>query len=350
MNAVLKFPFYAKAALLLVGFYVLIDILIIGQDIILPILYASIIAVLISPLVNFLIRKKINRSLSILSVLSIALVVLVGLIVLVSSQASRLIDAFPQLVDKFQHLLEQSVAWTADYFNISVKNINGWLATAKVELLSKTNMAIGLTVTTMGGVLATAFLTPVYIFMIQYYQPHLVSFIHKLFGASNDNKVSEILSETKSIIQSYLVGLFAEFVIVAILNSIGFFVLGMDYAIVLGIIGALLNVIPYLGGIIAVVLFMIIALVTKSPVYMIYVLALHLFIQLVDNNYIVPKIVGSKVKLNPLFSLIAVILGGALWGIPGMFLSIPITAILKLIFDRIHSLKPWGFLLGEGTN
>jgi predicted PurR-regulated permease PerM len=126
-------------------------------------------------------------------------------------------------------------------------------------------------------------------------------------------------------------------------------ILGIEYAILLGIVGAFLNVIPYLGGIIGVVLFMIIALVTKSSEYVFYVIILYSVIQLIDNNYIVPKIVGSKVKLNALFSIIAVIVGAAIWGIPGMFLSIPLLAIVKLIFDRVDSLNSWGFLLGDTT-
>jgi predicted PurR-regulated permease PerM len=91
---------------------------------------------------------------------------------------------------------------------------------------------------------------------------------------------------------------------------------------------------------------MLVVLVTKEPVYVIYVLALYSFIQFIDNNYLVPKIVGSKVKLNALVSLMGVILGAALWGIPGMFLSIPLIAVMKVIFDKIEALKPWGYLLG----
>jgi predicted PurR-regulated permease PerM len=153
--------------------------------------------------------------------------------------------------------------------------------------------------------------------------------------------------ETKAIIQSYLSGLFIEFVLVAVLNAAGLLLLGINYAILLGIIGALLNVIPYIGGIVAVALIMAVALVTKSGLYAVYALAVILFIQFIDNNYIIPKIIGSKVKLNSLICLVAVLLGDALWGIPGMFLSIPLTAIVKLIFDRIESLKPWGYLLGD---
>lgn len=347
MTTQIQLPFYAKAALLLIGLYLAINMLSIGQDIILPILYATIIAVLISPVVDFLVRKKINRVVAIASVLFLFLAAGVAVIALLSSQVSRFTDALPQLEEKFQELIKQTVAWVSDSFNISPRKVNTWLAAKKEDIMNNGDSAIGSTLSTVGGILASVFLTPVYIFMILFYQPHLVKFIHEVFGANNNNKVSEILTETKTIIQSYLVGLFAETGIVAVLNSVGLLILGIDYAIVLGIFGALLNMIPYLGGIIAMGLFAVIALVTKEPVFALYVIGLYAVIQFIDNNYIVPKIVGSKVKLNALTSLITVILGAALWGIPGMFLSIPITAVLKLVLDRIEPLKPWGFLLGD---
>ena len=124
--------------------------------------------------------------------------------------------------------------------------------------------------------------------------------------------------------------------------------LGIDYAILIGIVGALLNVIPYIGGLVAVALPMMVALATKpSPWYVVYILAAYYFIQLIDNNFIVPKIVASKVKINALFAIIVVIAGNALWGIPGMFLSIPLLAIVKLICDHIEPLKALGILLGD---
>ncbi|MDP4208205.1 MAG: AI-2E family transporter [Bacteroidota bacterium] len=192
------------------------------------------------------------------------------------------------------------------------------------------------------------FLIPVYVFMILFYQPLLLEFIHKLFGTNYQSHVSEIVTQTKTLIQRYLTGLAIEALLVAILNIGALLALGIDYAILLGIIGALLNVIPYIGGIVAVALPMMVALATKSTAwYAVYVLVSYYFIQLIDNNYIVPKIVASKVKINAFFSIIAVIAGNALWGIAGMFLSIPLLAIVKLIFDHIEPLKPWGYLLGD---
>ena len=181
-----------------------------------------------------------------------------------------------------------------------------------------------------------------------YYQPLILEFIRELFHNSNQSQVKEIVSQTKTTIQRYLTGLIIEAVIVAGLDIAVLLALGIDYAILLGVIGALLNVIPYIGGLVAVALPMMVALATNSSAWSpFYVLIGYYIIQLIDNNYIVPYIVASKVKINALFSIIVVFVGNALWGVSGMFLSIPLLAIVKLIFDHIDSLKPWGLLLGD---
>ena len=138
-----------------------------------------------------------------------------------------------------------------------------------------------------------------------------------------------------------------EVVIIAVMNSVALFILGVEYFILLGIIGALLNMIPYIGGIVAIALPVLVALATQSPATAGLVIVAYIIIQLIDNNFIMPTIVASKVKINALMSIVVVLIGGALWGIPGMFLAIPLTAIAKVIFDRIEPLQPWGFLLGD---
>ncbi len=347
MIPVYRFPFYFKFSVLLFTTYVIIHMLSIGQGIILPIIYSTLIAILLSPLVNFLVSKKMNRALVIGIVLVFTVLIVITLFLILSSQTTRLIEAWPKLTQKFSDFLAKLLLWISGYFHISELQINTWVDGAKTDLMKNSNAAIGLTITTIGGLLATVFLMPVYIFMILFYQDHLLDFIHQLFGTNNDKKIRDIIKVSKSIVQSYLVGLFVEFAIIATLNSIGLLIIGLDYAILLGIAGALLNVIPYLGGLIAVGVYMIIALVTKSPDYILYVAVLYTIIQFLDNNIIVPKIVGSKVKLNALISLLTVILGASLWGIPGMFLSIPLTAILKVFFDHIKGLESFGYLLGN---
>jgi predicted PurR-regulated permease PerM len=166
--------------------------------------------------------------------------------------------------------------------------------------------------------------------------------------AGQPGTVREVLVETETLIQSYFIGLLLEFAIIATLDSVGLLIPGIDYAILLGIIGALLNVIPLIGGIITVALSMMVALVTKdSPSYALLVLVMFVIIPFFDNHFIIPKVVASKVKLNALISVIVVLAGGAVWGILGMFLSIPLSAIAKVICDRIEPLKAWGFVLGD---
>ncbi|MCK9204974.1 MAG: AI-2E family transporter [Bacteroidales bacterium] len=344
----LNFPFYIKATIVLLGFFILLSMLYIARSIIVPLVFAIIIAIVLHPVVNFFVRLKIKRVIAIIITLFLTILVIAGFGAFFFSQASLFSESWPALVDKFTVMLNQTVAWVSGYFDIDAQRIDAWLLKTKGELINTSGASIGQTLISVGGGVVILFLIPVYIFMILFYHPLLLDFIRKVFAKSNPVQVNEIVTQTKTVIQRYLIGLVIEAIIVAILDSTALLIIGVDYAILLGIIGALLNVIPYIGGIVAVALPMMIALVTKSSAwYAVYVLAAYYFIQLIDNNYIVPKIVASKVKINALFSIVVVLAGNALWGIPGMFLSIPLLAIIKVVFDHIEPLKPWGFLLGD---
>jgi predicted PurR-regulated permease PerM len=344
----IKLPYYVKAVVLWIGLLALMALLYITKAIILPVLFATILAILLHPVVNFFMRRKFNRGMAIVVTMFLALSLLAAFGGFLFSQASKFSDSWPLIVDKFISILNDTITWASGYFDIDAKKIHSWILTTKNELINTSTAAIGHTLYSIGTTLIAIFLIPVYIFLILFYEPLLIEFIRRLFGNSDQKQVGEIITQTKSVIQRYLVGLFIEAVMVAIMNSVGLLLLGIDYAILLGIIGALLNVIPYIGGIIAVALPMMIAVATKSTAWSaVYVLGVYYFIQFIDNHYIVPKIVASKVKINMLFAIIVVLAGNALWGVPGMFLAIPLLAIVKLICDHIESLKPWGFLLGD---
>jgi len=343
-----KIPFYAKTTIFFVGLFALITMLYIAQSIIVPLVFAVIVAIVLHPVVNFFVRLHINRVVAILISLLITIILIVALVTLIYSQVSTFSESWPVLVEKFTKAFNQSIAWSSGYFDISPRKIHAWITDTKSDFLTNSSSAIGHTLMSVGSALVVLFLIPVYIFLILFYEPLLLDFIRKLFGEDNKSQVSEIVTKTKTVIQRYLIGLLIEAAIVATMEIAALLILGIEYAILLGIIGALLNVIPYIGGLVAVALPMMIALATKdSAWYAIYVLVIYYIIQLIDNNFIVPKIVASKVKINALFSIIVVIAGNALWGIPGMFLSIPLLAIVKLIFDHVEPLKPWGFLLGD---
>lgn len=348
MNLNLKFPFYAKVSLVFIGLFAFISMLFIAQGIIVPVVYSTIIAIVLSPVVNFFVRKKMNRLLAIALTLLLVILTTLLIITLLTVQIAQFSDSLPKLIEKFHQLMAESIAWTSTNFNISTSNINLWITEKNAQLLNGNGSRIGKTLINTGSILIALVLIPVYVFMILYYQPLLLQFIHKLFKSINQNEVNEVLAATKKIIRSYLVGLLLEALIIAVLNCTALLIIGIDYAILLGVIGAIANVIPYIGGIVAVALPMIIAVATKSSFsYALVVLASYILIQFVDNHYVLPKIVASKVKINALISIIVVLIGGALWGFAGMFLSIPLTAIIKVIFDHIEPLKPWGYLLGD---
>ena len=344
----LKLPFYAKASLLLIGLYVFISMLYIGQSILIPVIFAVIIAIVLHPVVNFFVRLKIHRVAAIGITLVLTFLVVAAVGTLLVNQASRFSESWPALVDKFTLTLNQTTAWASGYFDINPKAIQEWILKTKGELLNNSNAAIGQTIFAVGNGVLVLLLVPVYVFIILFYHSLLIEFIHKLFASSDQSQVNKIVNQTKTLVQRYLVGLIIEAVIIAVMEIAALLILGIDYAILLGILGALLNVIPYIGGIVAVALPMLVAFATKdSAWYTLYVLVIYYIIQIIDNNLIVPLIVSSKVKINALFSIIVVFAGNALWGVPGMFLSIPLLAIIKLIFDNIEPLKPWGFLLGD---
>lgn len=343
-----KLPFYAKVTIFLVGLIALLAIMYIAKSIIIPVVFSIIIAILLHPVVKFMVRIKINRVLAIILTMFLAFLVIAAFGAVLLSQASRFGESWPALVEKFTSILNQTISDAADYFDKDPQKIHEWITKTQGEIVNVSTAAIGQTIVVLGNGLVILFLIPFYIFMILFYQPILIEFIRRLSGSKYQSHVKGIVSQIKTVIQRYLVGLFIEAVLMATMNTAALLMLGIEYAFILGILAALLNVIPYIGGIIAVAMPMMVALVTKpSPWYAFYVLAAYYFIQLIDNHYIVPYIVASKIKINALFSVIVVLVGNAIWGIPGMFLSMPLLAIIKLICDHIEPLKPWGFLLGD---
>ncbi|MEO8085305.1 MAG: AI-2E family transporter [Bacteroidota bacterium] len=347
MENTAKIPVYAKLSLIVTGILAFFYILYIGQSIVVPIVFATIIAILLNPLVNFLCNKKVNRLLAIILVLTFAIILIAVLIYFIGSQLTMFNDSMPAFKQKFGALFNEILNWASSTFNISTIKIHAWIEKMKSEGMSNSSAVIGQTLGTISGVLVLVFLLPVYVFMILFYKPLLLEFIARIFKRSKHGVVAEVLVETKTLIQSYLVGLLLEATLVAILNSIGLLIIGLDYAILIGIIGALLNIIPYIGGVVAIAIPMLLAIATKSPIDALWVFVAYVIVQFIDNNFFVPKIVASKVKVNALVSIIVVLIGGALWGISGMFLSIPLTALIKVVFDRVESLSAFGFLIGD---
>ena len=342
-----KLPLYAKLSLTTIGLIAFFYILYVGQDILVPIIFATIIAILLNPVINFLCRKGMNKVVAILLVLIVALATIAALMYFMGSQISSFSESVPEFKKKIASIFTDLTNWISQKFNVPKPKIAAWVDKTKGEGMNNSSVVIGETIGTLGGVLVLVFLLPVYTFMILFYKPLLLEFIARLFQKDKHKIVAEVLMETKVLIQSYLVGLLLEAALVATLNTVALLIIGIRYALLIGFIGALLNIIPYIGGLVAIAIPMLLAIATKEPIDALWVFIAYIIVQFIDNNFFVPKIVASKVKINALVSIIVVLIGGALWGVSGMFLSIPLTAIFKVIFDRIETLAPFGFLLGD---
>lgn len=348
MTNTVRFPFYAKITFLILGIYLIVYSMYIGQQIIIPIVYSFLISILLTPIVTFLERRKINRVVAISIAIVAGFLLMAGLIYFIASQLSMFDQAVPAMREKLNSLQYEVAQWISVHFNVSIQRIDAWFMKTRGDIMENGNAMVGKTIITISGFLIAVFILPVYVFMILYYEPLLLVFMKKLFNKVHHEKLEDVMMLTKGIVQSYLVGLLIEAVIIATMNSAALLLIGIDYAILIGIIGALLNMIPYIGGIVAVAIPMVIALITKdSAYYALLVLLAYMLIQFIDNHYITPKIVASKVKINALIALIVVFIGNALWGVPGMFLALPVTGILKVIFEHIESMKAWAFLLGD---
>ena len=339
------FPFYFKIAAVFVSCFAVVMLLKVAQLILVPIVYATLIAIILNPLVNFFIRKNISRFFSIVFSVVIASIVFALFFYLIISQVKLLSETFENFKGKIDEINRNSIEWISKNLHLKKEDVYVSIGKLNGTIFSTLTSFFSTSISKVGQLVMTFLIIPVYLIMLLYYKPLFVEFIYKL--SQNKELVNNVLENSKKIIQHYLVGLFLEMFLITILNSIGLLILGIEYALLLGFLSALLNVIPYLGGIIGLVVFMFIALLTKSPIYMLYVFILYTIIQFIDNNYIVPKIVASRVQINSFVSIVVVIIGGSIWGISGMFLAIPITALLKVIFDHIQPLKPWGFLLGN---
>lgn len=346
-NTDFEIPLYSRIAQFMVAIISIVFVLYIGAEIILPVLFSIFIAILLNPIVNYLQGKRIPRVLAISIVVLFCMLIIVGLFFFLVSQASLFSSMLPELKMQFKLISQQTISWISNHINISTDKIEEWLLKSIKEGASDVSLIVGQTIVNVSSALIIVFLIPIYVFLILYYEPLLLEFITKVFAKEKHQYIASILLDTKKLIQSYLVGLLIESAIISVLNIIGLLIIGVEFAVIIGIVGGLLNIIPYIGGVVAVIIPMAIALTTQSPSAALWVLLVYVIVQFIDNNILMPYVVSSKVKINALASIIVVLIGGAIWGVSGMFLSIPITAIFKVIFDRVESLKPFGALLGD---
>jgi predicted PurR-regulated permease PerM len=340
-------PFYERLALTLIGFFALGYLVIIGKDLLDPLIFGFIFAILLLPISNFL-EKRLRLPRSMSSLVSILLLVAVigGILYLVGSQISNLANDWPMLKKQVQQSLHELQEWVQTSFHIKAANQMEYVKNTADQLMASGTDVLGTTFGAISSLMIFYVFILIFTFFILLYRRLLLRFVIWVFRDENSHVVMDIVENIQSILRQYILGLLLEMVIVASVAITVFWIIGIKYAALLGIIVGLFNIIPYIGIFTALLLSTLITFATgnigKTVTVVISVIGIHA----VDANFLLPTIVGSKVRLNALISFIGIILGEMIWGLSGMFLSIPVIAIFKIIFDRIESLKPWGYLLG----
>jgi predicted PurR-regulated permease PerM len=202
-----------------------------------------------------------------------------------------------------------------------------------------------------GAFLASFALIPIYIFFLSYYQDKFKEFIRLITKDDKHDQALLVAKKVTLVSQKYLIGIFLDVLILSVLNSTGFLILGLPHAILFGVFASILNIIPYIGVLIGSTLPILMAFLTKDEMsYPLAVAGICFFVQFLDNNFITPYVVGSSVSINPLTAIFVLIASALIWGIPGMVLCIPLTGMAKVVCDNVESMKPYGFLLGEEVN
>jgi len=314
-----------------------------GREFFVPIALAGLLAMLLLPLSAWLEKKGLNRGLSTLLSLLTMLAVIVGVIALLSWQMSNVAEDLSQATDR----IEELQAYLSETLGISRE---------KQEQMVEENQSSGaggaakVGAAVVGGFLGglvTFIIAVVYIFMFLYYRAHFKKFILKLVPAAEKDDANRVISESAKVAQKYLGGLGLMIVMLWILYGIGFSIVGVKNPVFFAVLCGVLEIVPFVGNLTGTSVTLLMAVAQGGDLSMIVgILITYGLVQFFQNNVLTPLIVGSEVNINPVFTIMALLSGELLWGIPGMILAIPMLGIFKIICDHVEPLKPFGFLLG----
>ncbi|PYF72963.1 AI-2E family transporter [Pedobacter nutrimenti] len=343
-----EMPLTVKRSIELLGIVLLGTILVVGSSIIMPVLMAFFISILLVPVYRFLRKWKVPEVLAIV-VPILLLVIFVGLIGwFFSSQISTLVNDFPQIKKNVSQHLHALSNWISSISDYSTKEQTDFLNKKSDDLLSYAGTAASGAAVTLSSLFIFVGLLPIYIYLMLFYKDILLRFIFMWFKTDHHPRVKDAIYETESIIKNYLVGLLIQITYMTILLGGGLMIFGIKHALLIGVIFAILNLIPYVGALIGNIIGVMLTLTTSTELWpVLTVLIVIAVVQFLDNNILMPRIVGSKIKINALVAILGVVVGGSIAGVSGMFLSMPLIAVLKVIFDRTDQFKQWGVLLGD---
>ena len=313
-----------------------------------PAAFGALLAMLMLPLNRKLERWRCPRILAITISLVIILAVFAVVGMLFTNQIISLTNDLPtiqnQLKEKFSDLHE----FIARQFGMSIENQTKFMNEESNALVQSGGKWIGGILLSTGALFAGVGLIIVHMFLFLLYRGRIKTFFLQVIPDEGQEKAETIIEQIAKVTQKYLTGVVTVMAILSVLNSVGLLALGIPNAIFFGILAAILNVVPYVGVWIGSALPIFMAIISKdSLIYPVAVVGVFIATQFIDNHFLTPRITGSQVRINALAAIGIIIVGGVVWGVGGMILFVPILGMMKIVFDNISSLKPFGFLIGD---
>ncbi|MDF2854108.1 MAG: family transporter [Sphingobacterium multivorum] len=348
MKRFLPLPFYVKLACVLISIILLGYLAKIGDTIVIPMILGLLFSLLLIPLSNFMERKLLfPRTLAgILSVILFFGVLGYGLFLL-ASQLTLLKEDFPAFKQQIMYGVSNLQTWVSHQFGIQHKDQIDFINKTASKSVDSGTLFLGTALVSLSSMFILFVFTFLYTFFLLIYRGHVVKFLLFVNRVEDRPIVVDVIKQVQYVVKKYLIGLLIQMSLVSLLVFIVLSLIGVKYSLLLALITGVFNVLPYVGIFSSMLIIAILTFATSSFTHVVLVIITIIIIHMIDSNFIVPKIVGSKVKVNSLFAMLSIIIGEMIWGISGMFLAIPILAIVKIVMDRIKELKPWGFLLGE---
>jgi putative permease len=341
-------PFYLKFGIVLLSLIALFYVAVLGKGVLAPMIFALLSAILLLPVAAWLETKmKFHRSLAALCAVLLLLSCTAAIGYIVALQISGLASNLPRLKLQILSTVKGLQNWITTTFQIEIIRQNSYMTNTASQLLTSGPSIVGATLRSVMSNLIFFLFVMIDTFFLLYYRKLLVKFLVAVFREENSKTVYAIIAQVQSRIRQYVRGLLFEMIIVSTVCCVALWILGIKYFILLGLLTGLLNLLPYIGIFISLLLSIIVTVATAGAGHVLLLIATLFGIHLLDANLLLPLIVGAKVRLNALITILGVIVGASIWGITGAFLAIPVIAITKIVCERIDGLKPWSILLGD---
>lgn len=315
-----------------------------AKPFLMPLLIGGILATLFLPLCNWLEKKKLPKGFSVFLCLLLLISIIAGFVAILSWKVSEVLSDIALIKQKIIEAGRLIQNYIFNHLDITIEEQVKILKSEQPSYTSLVQIIIG----SLTYFVTNFVLILVYFLFLLYYRTHIKNFILKLAIPTQRKELEKVIYSASNISQQYLVGLSKMIVCLWVMYGVGFSLIGVKNAIFFAILCGVLEIIPFVGNITGTTLTVLVtALHGASFPLLGGIVLIYAVIQFIQGFILEPIIVGPQVKINSLFTIIVLVLGELLWGIPGIILAIPITAIVKIVCDHIETLKPYGFLIGE---